>query len=68
MNPLLLDMVAREHDRDRIREIAANRRVNALLAQRPARYRRLATWLAESLVVAGRKLETWRAVLEIASD
>jgi hypothetical protein len=61
-------MVAREHDRDRAREIAANRQVKALLAQRPARYRRLAAWLSDCLAAAGRRLQTWRAANEIASE
>ena len=68
MNPLLLDMVAREHDRDRAREIAANRQAEALLAQRPARYRSLATWLAECIAEARRKLQTGSAANEIACD
>ena len=68
MYPQLLEMVGREREQDQARAIAANQLAKTLLTQRPALYRRLATWLADPIALAGRRLQTFRAASEIASE
>jgi hypothetical protein len=68
MNPQLLEMVGRERDQDRSGEIVADRLAKTLRAQRPARYRRLMTWLADLFAAVGRKLQILRTATEIASE
>jgi hypothetical protein len=67
MYPQLSEMVGRERDQDQLRRAIANELAKTLLAQRPTRYRRLATWLANRFATAGRMLQTLRSASEIAS-
>jgi hypothetical protein len=67
MYPQLSEMVGRERSQDQLRQATANQQAKALLAQRPTHNRRLATWLADRLAAARRKLEILRTTSEIAS-
>jgi hypothetical protein len=67
MYPQLSEMVGRERDQDQLRQALANELAKTLLAQRPRRYRGLATWLADRFVAAGRMLQTLRSASEVTS-
>ena len=68
MYPQLSEMVGRERDQDQLRQATANQQAKALLAQRPTRYRRLATWLTDRFAAAGRKIQILHTVNEIISE